>query len=61
MKKIILSGAVIGLLLVVISLLFKVNHWKGASTVLNFGMLGFVLLLVCGAILVVQSIRGTKR
>ncbi|SIN77634.1 hypothetical protein [Chitinophaga niabensis] len=61
MKKIFLAGAIIGLLLVLLSLLAKVNHWDGASTMLNFGIGGFVLLVVCGGILIMQSSRGVKR
>lgn len=61
MKNIILSGALIGLILVITGMFAKVNHWNNASTLLNFGILGFVLLLVCGAILIVQFIMGTKR
>lgn len=61
MKKIILSGVIIGILLVALGLLAKVNHWNNASTLLNFAILGLILLLVCGGILIVQSIRGVKR
>ncbi|SIO00161.1 hypothetical protein [Chitinophaga niabensis] len=61
MKKIVLPGAIIGLLLVTLSLFAKINHWNNARTFLNFGIVGFVLLLVCGVILVILSFKGTKR
>ena len=61
MKKIILSGAIIGLLSVILGMLAKVNHWNYASTLLNLAIFGFILLVVCGGILIVQSFRGTKR
>ncbi|UYQ91435.1 hypothetical protein MKQ68_15185 [Chitinophaga horti] len=60
MKKILLSGLLLGVVLISLGVLWKVNHWSGASMLLNLSLAGFGLFVICGVALVLKSITAAK-